>query len=123
MRKQMMCDRGMEVDHSTLSRWVQKYAPQLHKRCRPHLKLTNDSWRVDETYIKVKGENRYLYRAVDSNGNTLDFLGTAIAQCRKALQASHTQQPRVINVAQNAADPQAIDEMKAEEELPLSVEL
>ena len=49
----------------------------LDKRCRPHLKPTNDSWRVDETYIKVKGEDRYLYRAVDSEGNTLDFLLTA----------------------------------------------
>jgi hypothetical protein len=50
MRKEMMCDRGMEVDHSTLSRWVQKYAPQLGKRCRPHMKLANHSWRVDEAY-------------------------------------------------------------------------
>ncbi len=72
-----MYERGVEVDHSTLSRWVQKYAPQLDKRCRPHLKPTNDSWRVDETYIKVKGEDKYLYRAVDSDGNTLDFLLTA----------------------------------------------
>jgi transposase-like protein len=51
--EEMMCERGVEVDHSTLSRWVQKYAPQLDKRCRPHLKTTNDSWRVDETYIKL----------------------------------------------------------------------
>ncbi len=65
-----MCDRGVEVDHSTLSRWVQKYAPVLEQRdlC-PHLKPTNDSWRVDETYIKVRGEDRYLYRAIDSDGN------------------------------------------------------
>ena len=72
-----MRDRGVEVDHSTLSRWVQKYASEVDKRCRPYLKPTNDSWRVDETYIKVKGENKYLYRAVDSQGNTLDFLLTA----------------------------------------------
>jgi IS6 family transposase len=52
---------------------VQRYAPELEKRCRPHLKATNDSWRVDETYIKIKGTWTYLYRAVDSEGNTLEF--------------------------------------------------
>ena len=56
---------------------VQRYGPEIDKRCRPRLKLTNDSWRVDETYIEVKGKWKYLYRAVDSTGNTLDFLLTA----------------------------------------------
>ena len=55
-------------------RWVQSYAPELEKRCRPHLNMTNDSWRVDETYIKVKGVWMYLYRAVDSAGDTLEFM-------------------------------------------------
>jgi transposase, IS6 family len=55
-------------------RWVQRYAPELEKRCRPHLKACNDSWKVDETYIKVKKTWTYLYRAVDSAGNTLEFL-------------------------------------------------
>ena len=120
----------MEVDHSTLSRWVQKYAPELDKRCRPHLKPTNDSWRVDETYIKVKGEDKYLYRAVDSEGNTLDFLLTAkrdaqaaIRFFRKAMKAVHTQEPRVINVDKNAAYLKAIDELKGKEELSEQVEL
>ena len=108
--EEMMCDRGVEVDHSTLSGWVQKYAPEIDKRCRPHLQPTNDSWRVDETYINVKGEDKYLYRAVDSDGNTLDFLLTARRDApaavwffRKTLQAPHTQEPRVINVDKNAA--------------------
>ena len=125
-----MCDRGVEVDHSTLSRWVRKYAPELDKRCRPHLKPTNDSWRVDETYIKVKGEDRYLYRAVDSEGKTLDFLLTAKRDAqaakrffRKALNAVQTQEPRVINVDKNAAYPKAMDELKEKEELSLQVEL
>jgi len=128
--EQMMCDRGVEVDHTTLSRWVQKYAPELDKRCRAHLKPTNDSWRVDETYIKVKGKDKYLYRAVDSDGNTLDFLLTAKRDAAaakrffcKTLQATHTPEPRVINVDKNAAYPRAIDELKAEQELPKSVEL
>ncbi len=86
-----MQERGIEVDHSTLNRWVLKYAPELDKRIRPHQKQTNDSWRVDETYIKaecrrgkipppnllVKGQGKYLYRAVDSESSTLDFLLSA----------------------------------------------
>ena len=54
-------------------RWVQKFAPEINKRSRPHLKSTNDSWRVDETYIKVKGRWMYLYRAVDSSGQNFRF--------------------------------------------------
>src|SRR5207245_2760738 len=72
--EEMMRERGLHVDHTTIYRWVQRYAPELDKRCRPHLKATNDSWRVDETYIKVKKVWMYLYRAVDSDGNTLEFL-------------------------------------------------
>ncbi len=62
----MMRERGISVDQTTISRWVQRYAPELEKRCRPHLKATTDSWRVAETYVKVKGVWVYLYRAVDS---------------------------------------------------------
>uniref|UniRef100_UPI002614DF52 IS6 family transposase n=1 Tax=Acaryochloris sp. IP29b_bin.148 TaxID=2969218 RepID=UPI002614DF52 len=74
--EEMMMERGLEVDHSTINRWVLKYSPELDKRCRRHLKPTNDSWRVDETYIKIRKKWRYLYRAVDSDGYTLDFLLT-----------------------------------------------
>src|SRR5437764_3085576 len=72
--EEMMLERGLHVDHTTIYRWVQHYAPELEKRCRPHLNATNDSWRVDETYVKVKKIWMYLYRAVDSQGNTLEFL-------------------------------------------------
>src|SRR5690348_138094 len=72
--EEMMAERGLSVDHTTIYRWVQHYAPELEKRCRPHLKACNDSWRVDETYIKIKKGWFYLYRAVDSEGNTLEFL-------------------------------------------------
>jgi transposase-like protein len=65
------------VDASCIWRWVQAYSPELSKRCRPHLKRTNSSYRVDETYIKVKGPDKYLYRAVDSTGQTIDFLLSA----------------------------------------------
>ncbi len=77
--EEMMQEREVEVDHSTINRWVLKYAPELDKRIRPHLKPTNDSWWVDQTYIKIKGLWKYLYRAVDSQGNTLDFLLSALA--------------------------------------------
>jgi transposase, IS6 family len=72
--EEMMRERGLPVDHTTIFRWVQHYAPELEKRCRPHLNACNDSWRVDETYIKIKKVWMYLYRAVDSQGNTLEFL-------------------------------------------------
>ena len=74
--EELMEERGVEVDHSTMNRWVIKYSPQLeeafHRRKRP----VWVSWRMDETYIKVKGEWRYLYRAVDKQGQTIDFLLT-----------------------------------------------
>jgi transposase, IS6 family len=72
--EEMMLERGLHVDHTTIYRWVQRYAPELEKRCRPHLKACNDSWRVDETYVKIKKIWTSLYRAVDSEGNTLEFL-------------------------------------------------
>jgi DDE superfamily endonuclease len=65
-----MRERGLHVDPTTMYRWVQHYAPELEKRCCPHLKGTNDSWRVDETYVKVKKVWMYLYRAVDSASAT-----------------------------------------------------
>src|SRR5258708_38391004 len=69
--EEIMRERGVDVDHTTIYRWVQRYAPELEKRCRPHLKVCNDSWKVDETYIKVKKVWMYLYRAVDSQGKTI----------------------------------------------------
>src|SRR4051812_24269469 len=72
--EEMMVERGLSVDHTTIYRWVQHYAPILEKRCRAKLRPTNDSWRVDETYIKAKGQWMYLYRAVDSDGNTVEFM-------------------------------------------------
>ena len=121
---------GSEVDHTTVYRWVQAYALELDKRCRIHLKPTNDSWRVDETYIEVKGEWKYLYRAVDSQGNTLDFMLSAKRNAhaaerffRKALESEHNQSPRVINVEKNAAYPPALDELKADQTLSETTEL
>ena len=69
-----MSERGVQLDHSTLYRWVQKYAPEIERRMRWQWRRPmSDSWRVDETYIRVKGKWAYLYRAVDKLGNTIDF--------------------------------------------------
>jgi transposase, IS6 family len=128
--EELMRERGLHIDHTTIYRWVQQYAPELERRCRPHLKGTNDSWRVDETYVKVKKVWMYLYRAVDSRGNTLEFLlsSTRDAQAAKrffakTLAASHTSTPRVITVDKNAAYPKAFKELKAERLMPDGCEL
>jgi IS6 family transposase len=91
-------------------RWVQAYAPELNKRCRRHLKPANNSYRVDETYIKVMGSDKYLYRAVDSTGQTIDFLLTAKRDkaaakrfLRNTIEASSNAMPRVMNVGKNPA--------------------
>ena len=127
---ELLGERGLTVDASCIWRWVQSYAPEINKRCRPYLKPTNKSYRVDETYIKVKGKDRYLYRAVDSTGQTIDFLLTAKRDAaaakrflRKAIDASGNPMPRVINVDKNPAYPAAREAMKAEGTLPRRVRL
>jgi putative transposase len=74
--EELMAERGVEVDHSTINRWVIKYSPQLEEAFHRRKRLVWVSWRLDETYIKVKGDWRYLYRAVDKYGKTIDFLLT-----------------------------------------------
>jgi len=125
-----MQERGVEVDHSTINRWVLKYAPELDKRIRRYLKPINDSWGVDETYIKVRRVWKYLYRAVDSEGNTLDFMlsakrdGKAAARFfRKVLKGQHTETPRVITADKNAAYPIAIETLKGNEMLDQETQL
>ena len=120
----MLLDRGVEVDHTTIFRWIQAYAEELEKRIRPHLRMSNGSWRVDETYVRVKGRWMYLYRAVDSRGQTIDFLlaarrDTAAAKrfFRKALAQPHTVNPRTLTVDKNPAYPRAVAEMKRDGEL------
>src|SRR5688572_17333730 len=68
----MMRERGLDVDHSTIFRWVQRYAPEINKRIRRHLKMSSTSYRVDETFIKVGKSCKYPYRAVDKEGQTIE---------------------------------------------------
>jgi transposase-like protein len=117
----MLSDRGVQVDHATLFRWIQAYAPELDKRIRPHLRMKNGSWRVDEPYLRAKGEWVYLYRAVDASGQTIDLLlslerNAAAARrfFRKALGQPHTVNPRTITADKNAAYPIATKAMKQE---------
>jgi transposase, IS6 family len=128
--EEMMAERGLSVDHTTIYRWVQHFAPILEKRCRARLKPTNDSWRVDETYVKVKGSWMYLYRAVDSTGATVEFLLSPTRNAvsgkrffRKALRARHVTPPRVINIDKNPSYPKAIGKLKNKGILPAWCEL
>ena len=118
---EMMKERGLGMAHTTIMRWVHQFTPELDKRIRPYLKPTNDSFRTDETYIKVKGQWKYLYRAVDSTGNTIDFMlsenrdaSAAKRFFKKALTSPHNQLPRVITVDKNPAYPTAVQQLKDE---------
>ena len=107
--EEMMKDRGIEVDHTTIYRWVQAYSPILvanfNKRKRP----VSKSWRMDETYIKVKGVCRYLYRAVDKQGMTVDFTlsskrDTAAAASFLCRAIGNNDVPEKINIDQSGAN-------------------
>ena len=117
------------IIRTTINHFVDD-APEWNQPCRPHLKPTNKSYRTDETYIKVKGEDKYLYRAVDSTGQTIEFLLTAKRDAvaakrffRKPLSSPGNPVPRVINVDTNRAFPPAVEGLKAEGILPRRVRL
>ncbi|HEY5867745.1 MAG TPA: IS6 family transposase [Candidatus Tectomicrobia bacterium] len=121
----LLRERGLAGDPTTIVRWVQRYAPELDQRCRPRLKATNDSSRVDETYIKIKQQWYDLYRAVDSTGATLDFMlsatrdgGAAARFFRQVLDAGHTTLPRVMTVEKHAAYPLAFAALQPDGTLP-----
>ena len=108
--EELLAERGLRADHVTVWRWVQRYGPEMEQRLRRRLKPTNDSWRVDETYIRVKGKWVYLYRAVDSTGATIDFLLSAKRDAAaaerflaKALGGENHPAPRVINTDEHAS--------------------
>lgn len=113
----MMAERGLNITHTTIMRWVHQYSPILNERIRTRVKKTNDSWRMDETYLKIKGKNAYLYRAVDSEGKTIDFYvsenrdkNAARKFFKKSVEAPHNQQPRVITTDKYGATEIAIHE-------------
>ena len=108
-----MGERGVTVDHSTLNRWVIKYAPEVEKQFRRRQRPVGRSWRLDETYVKIKGKSAYLYRAVDKEGQTIDFLLTptrdrdaAEAFLRKAIRNQGL--PEKITIDQSGSNTAAI---------------
>jgi len=122
--KEMMAERGLVMDHVTIWRWVQRYAPILNLRLGRELRRTNRSWRVDQTYVRVAGTWVYMYRAVDSAGDTIDFLLSpnrdlvaAKQFLQLALHRTGEVRPRVINVDGDPAYATAIDELKESGEL------
>ena len=129
--KEMMIERGVNVYyHTTIMRWVHQYSSELEKKIRRHLRPTNNSLRVDEIYIKVKGKWEYFYRAVDSDGDKIDFmlsskrdLKAAKRFFKKALSSNHDQIPRVITVDKNPAYPPAVDKLKNEKNVFKNVEI
>ncbi len=125
--EQMMGERGVSVDHSTIYRWVQKYAPEIEKRLRWQWRQPRStSWRVDETYIRVRGQWTYLYRAVDKHGDTIDFYlsptrNTAAAKrfLGKALNGlKDWEKPTVINTDKAPTYAAALAELKKEGKCP-----
>ena len=123
--EEMMRERGLDVHHSTVWRWVQAYAPEINKRIRPHLKMSGASYRVDETYIKVGKSCKYLYRAMDKEGNTIEFMLSAKRDIsaakrffKKLMRADHRRLPFSINVDKNAAYPDAFATSQDEQVLP-----
>ena len=121
-----MEERGVEVDHSTLNRWVLKYAPLLEKEFRAHKRPVGRSWRMNETYVKVKRVWKYLYRAVDKAGATVDFLLTAkrdreaaLRFLRKALCQHGT--PEKITIDKSGANTVAIKSCNAEHKAGIEI--
>jgi transposase-like protein len=119
--EEMMTERGITVDHTTLYRWVQRYAPELEKRALWYQNRLSFSWREDETYIKVRGKWKYLFRAIDKAGRTLDFYLSATRNAKaakrflaKALKRSKHDRPGKINTDKNPAYGEAIRELKKE---------
>ena len=117
---EMMAERGLSLAHSTIMRWVQHYTPEFEKHWRRYALAVGRSWRVDETYVKIRGEWCYLYRAVDRSGQTVDFrlsarrdVAAAKAFFRKAMKTQQCAPRQTITLDGYAASHRAVRELKA----------
>jgi putative transposase len=124
--EEMMEERGVEVDHSTLNRWVLKYAPLLEQEFHPRKRPVGRSWRMDETYVKVRGVWKYLFRAVDKAGATVDFLLTtkrdrkaALRFLRKAFGQHGT--PEKITIDKSGANTAAIESSNSKHKASIEI--
>ncbi len=123
---EMMAERGIALAHTTILRWVQRYVPEFEKRWSQYARPIGGSWRCDETYIKVRGRWTYLYRAVDKQGRTVDFLLSAKRDVAAAKRFFHKAMknngaPRIITLDRYAASHRAITELKSEGTMPRRV--
>ena len=119
--EEMMQERGVEVDHSTLNRWVVKYVPLLDEQFRARKRPVGSSWRMDETYVRIKGVWKYLYRAVDKEGATVDFLLTAKRDRKAALRflrkaIGQNGKPEKITIDKSGANTAAIESYNKDHE-------
>jgi transposase, IS6 family len=128
--EEMMGERGLPVDHTTVFRWVQRYAPETNKRMRPHLKLAGTSYRSGETYVKVGQSWKYLYRAVDKEGNTSEFMLSSKRDVfaakrffKRMMRAEHRRLPFTIGVEKHASYPEAFATSVKEKVLPSDCKL
>ncbi|PKB89445.1 integrase [Ewingella americana] len=117
--EEMMAERGIIVDHSTLHRWIIRLVPLLDKAFRLHKRTVGRRWRMDETYIKIKGQWKYLYRAVDTAGQTIDFLLTAKRDTAAALRffrkaIRHHGEPEVVTIDKSGANTTALVVLNAD---------
>jgi IS6 family transposase len=126
----MIRERGLSVDHVTIYRWVQRYAPEINKRMRPHLRMGGTSYRLDETYVKVGAEWKYLYRAVDSTGQTIEFMLSARRDVsaakrffKRLMRADRRRLPFTIGTDKHASYPEAFAASVKEKVLPFDCKL
>jgi putative transposase len=124
--EEMMAERGIAVDHSTVHRWVIKLVPLLEKTFRRHKRPVGKSWRMDETYIRVKGQWRYLYRAVDKAGKTIDFLFRAKRDkvaARRFFEKSIAQNgvPETVTIDKSGSNLAALRAVNTERETPITI--
>lgn len=117
--EELMQERGFSVDHSTINRWVLHYSPQLEATFRRKKKHVGNRWRMDETYIKVKGQRKYYYRAVDKQGQTIDFLLTDKRDTQAALRflkkaIGQNGNPSLVNIDQSGANHAGLKQVNRE---------
>ena len=126
---EIMAERGLSLAHTTIMRWIHHYAPEFERRWNRFARPAGPSWRVDETYVKIRGRWVYLYRAVDRDGKTVDFrlstrrdVAAAKAFFRKAIK-SQGSTPRTITLDGYAASHRAVRDMKVDGQLPADTKL
>jgi transposase-like protein len=124
--EEMMQERGMVVDRSSFNRWAIRFLPMLEKSSRQHKHAVGYNWRMDETYIKVKGVWKYLYRTVDKEDKTVDFLMTAKCDASAALRffekaMRYSDNPDKVTMDKSGANQAAVEQLNTERETPITI--